>query len=410
MWTIALIPLLFLLFTWIFYKMQRDGFTIKESGLILGYRIILGCLYGFIFARYFNGDDTWYFHRGSLEEHQKLLNDPIQFFTDLNPIPAFERNEGWWQGWYYYLSDLEFWLLTKPMALFNFISRGNYYVNVVFFNFLTCWGSVWLYRLFLPAFPNKRKEVFFFVFFFPFPLFWMTGIRAEGWLLFFLALALWRFSGWMKEKKIRHLFSFVLALAGMIILRSVLVFILLPILAAWWLQERRSWPAWRSMILVFGISGALFWASKWLDAEHNAPQMIVQKQAAFFALHGQTRFQLDTLEATPTSYLTLLPQAVANTFLRPYLWEAKGFLQWISAGSTLFLWALILLFVTQKAWRRIGKWPPFLLYTALFGFLLYLFIGYTVPFPGAIIRYKSLGEYFLLLPLLLNINWRAKQI
>ncbi len=410
MWTLLLIPLLFLLFTWVLFKWQRENFSLKESGLILGFRIFLGCVYGFIFARYFNGDDTWYFHRGSLEEQQKLMQDPVQFFADLNPLPAFERNEGFWKGWYYYLSDLEFWLLTKPMAFFNFISRGNYYVNVVFFNFMTCWGSVWLYRLFSPYYPEKKKELFFFIFLFPIPLFWMTGIRAEGWLLFFLALALLSFTRWMQAKGHKPLLLFFIALGGLIVLRSVLVFILLPVLMCWWLQEQRGWKGWKAMALVFGISGLLFWGSRWIDPVHNMPQLIVEKQAAFFALHGQTRFELDTLEATPGSFLKLFPQAITNIFVRPYVWEAKGFLQWVYAGSVLLLWVLVLLFIWQKSRQKRVQWPLLITNTFLFGLLLYVFIGYTVPFPGAIIRYKSLGEYFLLFPLFMGVNWRPKQI
>ena len=58
------------------------------------------------------------------------------------------------------LSDLEFWAITKPLALFNLYSRGNYYVNVVFFNLLTFWGQYLVFKLFAARFPGRRRGVY----------------------------------------------------------------------------------------------------------------------------------------------------------------------------------------------------------------------------------------------------------
>lgn len=409
MWFVVMIPLLFLLFTWILHWMDRGNeyaLTGKEMILAYGVRVLLGCVYGYIFSHYFPGDDTWYFHTGSLEEQQKLISSPLQFFADLDPIPAFERNNSFFQGWYYYLSDLEFWMLTKPMAIFNFISRGNYYTNILLFNFISIWGSLWIYRAFAPLYPERKKLLYFVLFLLPVPLFWMTGIRAEGYLLVFIGLAISSFSRLLQGVKPVTLLSFLIALAGMVILRSVLLFILIPALFIWWLQAVANWKFIKAIGFIGGISLLIFWGSAWISSEQNLPQMIVHRQQAFFTQHGQTRFALDSLRAEPGSYVMILPQALGNTFLRPYFWEAKGPLQWAASCSCLFLLLLLILYV----FRNYSHPPtsPLLVSMVVFGFLLYLFIGYTVPFPGAIIRYKSLGEYFLLIPLFMGIAWTKK--
>ena len=149
---VVLIVFFYFFFVWVLSRWSKKypgALSTKEIAFAFGLKILSGILYGYIFLVLYKGDDTWYFHNGSLEEKEKLLNHPFQFFADFNPIPAFERNESFAQGWYYYLSDLEFWLLSKPMAIVNLISHGNYYVNLVFFNFIVFWGQLWLFQLYL---------------------------------------------------------------------------------------------------------------------------------------------------------------------------------------------------------------------------------------------------------------------
>lgn len=405
-----LIPILFIVFCWLIYqasKRQPERFSFSEVLTILGVRVLLGFLYGYIFAKYFNGDDTWYFHKGSIEEQAKLLSNPLQFLADFNPYPAFQRNESWSAGWYYYLSDLEFWLLTKPMAIFNLITNGNYYANVVCFNFLLCWGSIWLFRFFNNTYPNRRRLVFFSVFILPVPLFWMTGIRAEGWLLLFIAGALLSFERLTDRIKLGNLLWFLASIIGILILRSMLLFLLLPTMLCWWIQVKKGWRPWKPLALVFGLGLLVFFGSTLLDANANLPNIIIKRQAAFFALNGQTRIPLDTLSNQPQSFLKIFPQAVGNSFVRPFIWEAKGWLQVISSFSTMFLLVLIFAFFIRprNSYTQLYAQPASF-YPAVFAVLLYLFIGYTIPFPGAIIRYKSIGEWFLVVPLILSIRWK----
>lgn len=407
---IILIILLFTFFCWILYLTNRRheiNFSSKEIVAILGSRVILGSIYGYIYSRYFNGDDTWYFHNGSIEEYEKLIKNPIQFFADLNPIPAFERNDSFAKGWYYYLSDLEFWLITKPMAIFNIITGGNYYVNIVCFNFLVCWGSIWLFRFWYNAYPSKKALLFFLVFILPVPLFWMTGIRAEGWILFFLAGGLISFERLLKSWQPKFLAWLVLSLIGILILRSVLLLILIPVLFAWWLQVKRNWKPAVAISTVLVLSLVVFFGTILVNPQKNLPALVVKRQQEFFSLHGQTRIGLDSLHQSPISFIQVFPQAVGNSFLRPFIWEAKGLLQYLASFNSMFLLFLLILFWWRPdSLKKIPFRDPRILYPAIFGILLFLFIGYTVPFPGAIIRYKSIGDWFLIIPLFMSINWK----
>jgi len=96
---------------------------------------------------------------------------------------------------------------------------------------------------------------------------------------------------------------------------------------------------------------------------------------------------------------------MVNTFFRPYAWESKGVLQLISSLEVIAFWLLVLFYFVRGEKKRDLVQPMFLTFL-FFGITLYLFIGYTVPFPGAIVRYKTIGELLMILPFLAGIRWQ----
>jgi hypothetical protein len=371
--------------------------TLELTGAFC-FKVIMGALYGYVFLHYYGGDDTWLLNRESMVEYNKLITSPLTFISDFNPVPAFERNDGFRQGLHYYLVDLEFWMITKPLALFNLLSRGDYYINSVFFNFIVFWGHYWLYRLLVTEFPNKRKPLLLIIFFFPPVVFWLSGIRADGLLLFFIALLFVQFNRWITTKNKRGLVWSVVALLFMLVLRNAVAILLVPALAAWWLVAKNGRKPLLTFTLVYLTSIVLFFSTLWISPAANLPSMIVKRQQEYLALHGNTRFELDTLQATPASFIRVLPQSLNNTFLRPYIWEAKGPLQLVTALEVIFFWLLILWFFFRKqmGWKQ-ALTSPLILSFIYFSIFSYVLIGYTVPFPGAIIRYKIIFELMLLI-------------
>ncbi len=405
-----LIIIFFFIFLFLLRRGNRKGagaLSLKELSIAYGLKVVLGLVYGYIFITWFGGDDTWYFHNGSIEEYQKLIKDPWQFIADLNPVPAFQRNESFSRGWYYYLSDLEFWMLSKPMAIFNFISGGNYYVNVVFFNFIVCWGHIWLFRLYVREFPQKRKTLFIAIFLIPGVVFWLSGIRGDGLIVFFLGLLMIQFHNWLKNHSIISLLYIFLAIAGITILRSVLLLLLIPALLSWFISVRFRTRLLLTSLIVYGTTLILFFGSLLISVEKSPPSFVAARQAEYFKLRGNTRFDLDTLLPTFKSYISILPQSINNSFFRPYLWEARGYLQITAALETILLLLVFILFLWKKEmnWKQLMQ-NPLILIPSFFAITLYIFIGYTIPFPGAIIRYKIPAELLLFITLTLMIDWK----
>lgn len=407
--TVAGVIIAYVLLGFIIYAIDRKGRRLlspRQLALAFAVKVIAGCAYGYIFLHYYHGDDTWAYHQASISEYAKMVHTPGAFFKDLLPVTAINGATSPSQILPFYIMDLEYWLTVKTLAIFNVFSRGNYYINVVFFNFIVFWGHYFLFSLMLKHYPSQKRSLFVGIFLLPPIIFWLSGIRGDGYLFFFVALLIAQFQQWLDEKRVGALVLAVVAFTGVTIFRPAAAILFVPALTAWWLSQASG----RKPLLIFAgvymVCVVLFFASALFPAI-NFPSAVCGRQQAFFQLKGNTRFALDTLEPTPAGFARTLPQAVTNTFFRPYAWEAQGILQAMSAAEIIAFWLIFILFFFWGEKKRDVSTP--LLLTFLFwGVSLYLLIGYTVPFPGAIVRYKCIGELLLLLPFFARIRWPGK--
>jgi hypothetical protein len=396
------------LFIFLLYKLTRkkELLTVTELSLAFLFKVGLGCLYGYIYLHYYNGDDTWNFHKDSLTDLYKLKHETRHYFTELLPAETFAGAGGtFWHGFSAYLHTLENDSIIKILSIADIFTGSNYYINVVFFNFILFWGHYWLFSFFVKEFPDKRKPLLLLIFFFPPLVFWLSGIRGDGLVLFFLALLLVHFRRWLYEHKNWSLLYCIFGIAGIIIYRSQVVLLLIPALLAWFISVKFNRKPLAVFLWVYAISGLVFFASAWVSPARNLPGVIVDRQQGFLKLHG-TRFQLDSLQPTVTSFVRVLPQALSHTFIRPYFWEAKGALQIMTAAEILVCWLLVLLAIIKRdihSKRTLHK--PLILFCLAVGLTLYIFIGYVIPFPGAIVRYKAIPELLMLSVAVICTNW-----
>ena len=388
-------------------------FSFGEVTAIFSFRILLGCIYGYIFLKYYHGDDTWNFFNDSLLEHSKLINHPNVFIHDFLPNEAVKSARSFGEGINFYLKNLEYWSMVKLLAVFNLLSGNNYYLDVLLFNAVTCWGSFLLFKVLITLLPDKKNILAICIFFIPSITFWLSGIRAEGLLLLFLALLLYCTGKWMKEKKVVYLISILLALLGFIIFRALYLVIFLPAYFGWILAcKGRLKPAFY-FVTIYSSCILIFLASLIISPHKNLASPLVTRQAQFFALHGNTRLPLDTLTMSPSSFIKILPQAFENSFIRPFIWEAKGALQWATSIEIFCFWILVGYFFVRFEKKQMPKHiQPFFLLFLFYGITQILIIGYIVPFPGAIVRYKVIPELFLIIYLTstirVNINYKNK--
>ncbi|HLO80112.1 MAG TPA: hypothetical protein VK166_04095 [Chitinophagaceae bacterium] len=376
----------------------RINIGLASAAFVL--KVSMACLYGYIFQKYYGGDDTWMYHYQSLEETAFLKSDPLHFLHSLINPTAYTRYmmTTWWQ-------ELEYASLIKLLAVLNVFSGGSYYVNAVLFSMLTFWGAYFYYRLLVSVFP-KGRTIFLLVFFFFIPLiFWTSGIRKDGLILLSTGMFFYSFYLFLGNKSRKLLLVSLFALLGVALNRNFVALSMVPLALAWAISSAGGVKPWKAFIFVYALSLVLVFISP-LIGPVNIPAAFVQRQSDFLALQGGSYVELDRLEANPVSFIKLLPQALNHVFLRPYPGENNGALYVFSALETWFVMLVFLLFLLFPLPHT--KRPLFhACFWALIFFALtnYLFIGYTIPFLGAIVRYRIIYESILLAVVAVHVNW-----
>jgi hypothetical protein len=403
MMALLLIGIYGTLFTFCLLKISRsyrNYISTWQVTLSFATKIAFGMAYGFLFLKYYKGDDTWLYHNQSLVEYRHLLLNPSSFF-----VHGGIKIDGSTSLQSMYDTTGSFWnkfdevLFIKLLAVFNLFSFGYYYVNVVIFCFVVFIGHLLLFRLLVQYYPKSVSLFRMAIFFNPMVIFWLSGIRKEGILFLAIAVVLFYFDRLTRRRPslvVNILFSLI-GLSVLLLLRNFMFICLAPSLMAWVLCRYFNWKAIVTFSVVYLVCISGFFVSGMIPGFPNLAEKIAQRQHEYLGLVANTRLQLDSLHATPSSFIQVLPQAINHVFLRPYITEAKGILQIFSATDVLLFLMVVAVAILyrRRNWKKVLSNPVLL--TCLFtSFFAYLIIGYTVPYPGTFVRYKAIFELLFL--------------
>lgn len=399
------------LFAWLVTKVRfftKSGLTPAQLIIIFLLKVMAGIFYGWIGVYY--GElaqmvDTWAYHYESIKSYNILLTNPSNFFPSLfhNPYEqGFTRflssNSSWW-------NDLKGNFLLMILSFFNLASFGHYYINVIFYSFLSFFGPIAVYRVMQDVFPHKKAAVLIACFLIPSFLYWTSGIHKEGLIFVGLALVVYHIYFGLKEQRfpLHRVLLIVFGLSLVLALRNFLIITLVPALIAWLLAEKlRFKPHWvfSGAYLLFII---IFFTARYIHPALDFPQAVVEKRNDFLQLHGNTSIPLPQLKPTVGSFIANAPHAFSLAAIRPYPSDVHHLLSLTAAIEINLLLLLFALFLVLR--RRDRSWTPFLWFGVALSVSILFMIGYSVNNLGAIVRYRSIVFPFLMVPIIALIDW-----
>ena len=402
------------LFAWLVTKVKfftRTGLSQPQLIIIFLLKVMAGIFYGWI-GLYYGGlaqmQDTWGYHTNSIQEYHLLFNNPHEYFTNLFHDPYessvskfFETTDSYW-------NDLKGNLFIKILSVFNILSFGHYYVNVIFYSFITLFGAIAIYRVMTDVFPGKKMVVLLATFLVPSFLYWTSGIHKEGLIFTGISLIVYCVYFGTKEKRfgIKRLLCLVAGLLLILALRNFIIIILVPAIIAWLIANRRpkyGLAIFTSLYLLFGI---LFFSARYLSPRLNFPQAVVNKQQEFKKIPtGGSTIPMKDLEPTVVSFLKNTPQAINLSTIRPYPSDVRHIL---SLAAAIEINALLLMFILFLFLRTNGngnRTKNLMYFCVFFSMTLLLAIGFSVNNLGSIVRYRSVIMPLLVIPMAAQINW-----
>jgi len=384
-----------LLLHWILQR-NRFPFRLYHTSAAVLFKVLMGILYGYIFLHYYGGDDTWEYFSKSKVQTDILLTHPGEFIKEFLPGNSLQATHSFLQALYYYVHHFEFWFMVKFLAVLNLFSGKNYYIDLLLFDLLTIAGPLLLFKMLTDRFPEKSGMYYLLIFFIPSITFWCSGIRAESLILLCISVAIYNGNEYAQRRKVKNAAGTGLAFLGFLFLRIQYLIMFLPAFIAFLYSVRKKQGGPVAFSRIYLALLLIFTISLFLPPAFQLSRPLIHAQQGFLVLKGNTRYGLDSLHAGPVSFIKVLPQATANSIFRPYPWEGKALLQSLSSIESIFLIAAFLFFILSGQTKN--KAGSALLWLFLFYAIPQLIaIGYTVPFPGAIVRYRSIPFLFLFL-------------
>ncbi len=368
------------------------------AGIFYGW---IGIYYGQFAYMY----DTWAYHYASVDEYKLLFHNPSNYFSNIFQSGYQDKYGGFFASTNSWWNDLKGNMFIKFLSLINIFSFGNYYVNVIFYSFITFTGPVAIYRVFCDVFPVKKIQVLLATFLIPSFAYWTSGLHKDGLVFMALSLIVYHVYFSLKENRIKPSRIVPVIISFLIILsfRNFLLIILIPALTAWIYSYKRQRRIALTFTILYLVAAFFFFSLRYVFPTLDFPQAVVDKQIAFKQLQGNSGIELPELKPTAISFLLNAPHALSSTTLRPHPGDVKHILSMAAATETAFLLLLFLLFLF---WRTNGiKSMPFIWFCIFFSLSILLSIGFTVNFLGAIVRYRSIILPFLLVPVISLIDW-----
>jgi hypothetical protein len=223
--------------------------------------------------------------------------------------------------------------------------------------------------------------------------FWPSSVGKEAFLLFGLGLAVWGFAHFPRIAAWPAL-AFGLLAVGMV--RPHVAGVAMLAMCAGALMaggSRGLIGRWyfQSIFWIGALALTVYLSSSALGIETTEEAVdLVERQAGLSAVGGSAT------EAAGLSWMQI-PQALANTLFRPYVWEASSALLAISAAEILVLIALVI-WRRRALWASLRGWRTHRLigFCIVFVILYGLMLGYSMSNVGIIARQRV-----LLLPMLL---------
>ncbi len=410
--------LLILFFSLGCWLLPRSGF-IRNSGLssntirlLFLLKVSAGFALGWISLHYYghkpSDNDYWKMNKEGWDEYQLLVNHPKVWLTNLFSSPYETGYSGFFNSVQSFWNDLRNNLVLKLVSVFNIFSRGDYYINSLFMNFIGFFGHIAIFRFFSNIYKERKTALVIGCFLLPSMLYFSSGLHKDAVIFTALAFFLFAFQRAFSGKKngLKGWLVITISLLLILLIRSYVVMLLIPACAGFYLCKNNKWPYWLNYGIVYIITGILFFSIPKMIPGIDPPATVVKKQRDFATTgFAKTAVPLDTLEANFTSFTMNTPQALNHSLLRPYIFEHPGnFI--IPMAVELFLYQLFfLLFLCFRVKEPAGT-DPLVILLFLFSLTALVNIGYIVNNLGTIVRYRSLYLPFLISPVLALTDWR----
>lgn len=361
-----------------------------------------------IYAFYYEGGDTINYFNDAICLNKLLFTNPEAIFPLLKE--GVSRSNYFYfgpeTGYPIYFRDTATSMVSRITFLVTLISFRSFLVTSILFAWFSYMGVWRLYRVFLYEFPHLSKEMAIAILFIPSVFFWGSGILKDT--VTFSAAGFFTFNFYMFFIKRHFMFSHILGLFlssyFIIIIKPYIIFAFLPGCLLWVVNNIISHfrgSLTRALAAPIFLMVACFTGYLLLNTmsdqlgEYSLDRVldkaVISQQDLKSDYYQGNSFDLGDLEPTIPSLLSKAHLAINAALFRPYFWECKNPVMYLSGIENFFL--LLFTIVILLRVRVIGISKYFIKHHMLtFSLVFSLFFAFSVGIStsnfGSMVRYR----------------------
>ena len=383
-----------------------------------GFKIFFALVFALVYLFTLGGGDINAYWDSATVLNKLFIDNPLGYFQELWSTDRtlgitlhFNSETGYPPGWIW--RESEAWNAAKILSIFSVLTFNSFWATTLLiasFVFFTSWLMV--YRITTNEAFNSKAVMFAFLFF-PSVTFWCSGISKDSQVYTLSLLLIYQLFLWLKWDQKRSVWRALLMVLIFYLILNLRQFIALAIIGPFLLSvvvRYGSRLSQRPVILLFFrlFVYALLVIGFMLIANAEQTQSLIQEaqitQSDFSQnpIYTGAKYELSTMDGTPTGILLAMPESVFIALYRPFITENLGLNFVVNQLESLLLIFLSLWFLVNKNvfsnLRHLFK-SEFAIYAFTFVLLIAFMAGYTSILFGVLVRIRAIALpfFFLLL-------------
>lgn len=401
-------------------------------------RLVFALIYAFVSEYYFIFADTNHYYQGVLDMHKAVMDD-FSYLGDIYSHLKLDENNPVYKYFFYdplgithfYMHEVNNYFVPRFALPFSLIF-GRSYIAISFCLSFFAFGGMWrIFKMFYQLYPHLHKKIAVAFLFLPSVMFWSGGLLKDTICIGAMGYFLYAAYKLLVKKKGGVMDILILIGAGMLLfyIKPYILLCLAPAFLIWVFLQYRVLIKDRLLrqittFLFAGISLALafvliqsFTASE-VASQYSAENIMntVNRQQEIFQSNeqgsgGGSNFQVAKVGNSFGSMVALFPLGIVNTFFRPFPWDVRSpimFLSFLESLAFLSLTFMSIKAVGIKRFFGIITSNPVITFCFVFAIFFGALIGMTTINFGALNRYKIPGIPFFAMMLFLVMDKSGK--
>lgn len=364
--------------------------------------ILLGVLYQF----YYGGGDTINYYKLGSIIYEAFLKEPLIGFRLLFATGEYEPETFAYTSQIYWYHSRSEYFVVKIVGLLSLLTSNTYSSIAIFFASFSFFGSWLSFDLLHRRYPDIGVWLVFSMLFIPSCIFWGSGILKDTITLGALGYAFWAGYTLFFESKWNKL-NIAVLLLSIWVLYIVKIYVLiafLPIIILLWYFRQVSSiqnPVLKFLsapvliiscsLIAFLLIGDLAKSSSNYSLDNLAQRAFITSYDIGFytGRDAGSGYNLGEQDGTWQSLIPLIPSAINVSLFRPYLWEVKNPLMFLSALESIVFGILTMLAI-YKGFRNgfYGFKDPIVISLMVFSLGFAFAVGVSTYNFGSLSRYK----------------------